>query len=166
MSLCQNNFSRNMTPINTCIVNQKFDWETNLNNVYVLVHFNIHLKEVSAYLMIKSWLCLASHRQQGYFGTTPPFTVPCEGHEAKFLHCSHWVLNPGLSRGRPLHNSCTTPAPLIISNSISLWGNKWLFFRGKNISDGIGMHIIYKTTKAIFSSLYLNRSSYFLYIRW
>ena len=29
----------------------------------------------------------------------PPFTIPCEGHEAWFLH---WESNPGPSRGSPL----------------------------------------------------------------
>ena len=30
------------------------------------------------------WLCLMSHRQPGHLDTAPPFTVPCEGHEAHF----------------------------------------------------------------------------------
>ena len=29
------------------------------------------------------WLCLTSHRQRGYLETAPPFTVPCEGREAR-----------------------------------------------------------------------------------
>ena len=29
------------------------------------------------------WLCLTSHRQRGHLETAPPFTVPCEGHEAR-----------------------------------------------------------------------------------
>ena len=28
-------------------------------------------------------LCLTSHRQQGHLETAPPFTVPCEGREAR-----------------------------------------------------------------------------------
>ena len=31
------------------------------------------------------WLCFMSHRQQGHSETAPPFTVPCEGHEARFF---------------------------------------------------------------------------------
>ena len=29
------------------------------------------------------WLFLMSHRQRGHLETAPPFTVPCEGHEAQ-----------------------------------------------------------------------------------
>ena len=29
------------------------------------------------------WLCLMSHRQRGHLETAPPFTVPCEGREAR-----------------------------------------------------------------------------------
>ena len=29
------------------------------------------------------WLCLTSHRQRGLLETAPPFTVPCEGREAR-----------------------------------------------------------------------------------
>ena len=28
-------------------------------------------------------LCLTSHRQRGHLETAPPFTVPCEGREAR-----------------------------------------------------------------------------------
>ena len=28
-------------------------------------------------------LCLTSHRQRGHSETAPPFTVPCEGREAR-----------------------------------------------------------------------------------
>ena len=28
-------------------------------------------------------LCLTSHRQRGHLETAPPFTFPCEGHEAQ-----------------------------------------------------------------------------------
>ena len=30
------------------------------------------------------WLCFKSHRQRGHLETAPPFTVPCEGREARF----------------------------------------------------------------------------------
>ena len=30
------------------------------------------------------WLCLASDRKRGHLETAPPFTVPCEGREARF----------------------------------------------------------------------------------
>ena len=45
------------------------------------------------------WLCLTSHRQRGHYETAPPFTVLCEGREARFLHRPHGELNPGSSRG-------------------------------------------------------------------
>ena len=37
-----------------------------------------------------------------------PFTVPCEGREARFLHRSHRESNLGSSRGSPLHYRCAT----------------------------------------------------------
>ena len=40
------------------------------------------------------WLCFKSHRQRGHLETASPFTVPCEGLEARFLHRSHRELNP------------------------------------------------------------------------
>ena len=61
--------------------------------------------------MLVGWLCLTSHRQQGHIETAPPFTVPCEGREAQFLHRPHQKWNPGSLRGSPLHNRCAKPAP-------------------------------------------------------
>ena len=58
------------------------------------------------------WLCFTSHRQPSHFETAPPFTLPCEGSEAQFLHRSHRESNPGPSRCSPLHCRCTTPAPM------------------------------------------------------
>ena len=43
--------------------------------------------------------------------TKPPFTVPCEGREAWFLHRPHQESNPWLLRDSSLHNRCATPAP-------------------------------------------------------
>ena len=40
------------------------------------------------------WLCLMSHRQRGHLETAPPFTVPCKGREAQFLHHAHREVNP------------------------------------------------------------------------
>ena len=31
------------------------------------------------------WLCFTSHRQRGHLETTPPLTVPFEGHDARFF---------------------------------------------------------------------------------
>ena len=56
-------------------------------------------------------LCLTSHLQRGHLETAPPFTVPCKGREARFLHRSHRESNPGPSRGCPLHYRFATPAP-------------------------------------------------------
>ena len=63
------------------------------------------------YNIKKGWLCVASHPQRGNLETAPPFTLPCEGLEARFLHRSHRESNSGPSRGSPLHNRCATPAP-------------------------------------------------------
>ena len=56
------------------------------------------------------WLCFTSYRQRGHLETAPPFTAPCEGREARFLHRSHRKSNPGPSRGSPLHYRCASPA--------------------------------------------------------
>ena len=53
---------------------------------------------ISTSSILVGWLCLTSHRQQGHLKTAFPFTVPCEGHEARFLHHSHRELNRGPSR--------------------------------------------------------------------
>ena len=58
-----------------------------------------------------SWLCLTSHRQLGHLETAPPFTVPCEGSEARLIHRSDRDLNPGPSHGSPLRYRCATQAP-------------------------------------------------------
>ena len=60
-------------------------------------------------------LCFTSHRQRGHIEMAPPFTVPCEGREARFLLCSHLESNPRPPRGSPLHYRCATPAPLMMS---------------------------------------------------
>ena len=73
---------------------------------------NIYTKNI----LFVGWLCFTSHRQRGHLEMAPPFTVPCKGHGAQFLHRSHQELNPGPSRGSPLHYLCTTQAPLIISH--------------------------------------------------
>ena len=56
-------------------------------------------------------LCLlfTSHRQRGHLETAPPFTVPCEGREARFLHHSHQESNPGSSRGSSIHYRRAAP---------------------------------------------------------
>ena len=68
-------------------------------------------------------LCLTSHRQRGHLETAPPFTVPCEGHEACFLHRPHRESNPGSLRGSPLHNRCAIPAPRLEQQSLILCVN-------------------------------------------
>ena len=56
------------------------------------------------------WLCFTSHGQRGHLETAPPFTVPCEGCEARFLHRSYWELNPRLLHGSPLYFHCAMSA--------------------------------------------------------
>ena len=62
-------------------------------------------------LNLYSWLCFMSIQQRGQLETAPPFTVPCEGCEARFLHRFHRESNLGPSCVSPLHYHCTTPAP-------------------------------------------------------
>ena len=38
---------------------------------------------INIFIDNKGWLCLTSHRQRGHLETAPPFTVPCEGREAR-----------------------------------------------------------------------------------
>ena len=45
------------------------------------------------------WLCFTSNRQRGHLETAPPFTVPCEGLDARFLHRSKRESNPKLWSG-------------------------------------------------------------------
>ena len=56
------------------------------------------------------WLCFTSRRKRGHLETAPPFTVPYEGREARFLHRLHRQSNPGSLHGSPLRNRCATPA--------------------------------------------------------
>ena len=41
------------------------------------------LRKRHTYGWLVGWLCLTSHRQRGHLETAPPFTVPCEGREAR-----------------------------------------------------------------------------------
>ena len=65
------------------------------------------------HFLLVGWLCLTSHRQRGHLETAPPFTVPCEGREARKIHRSDQELNPGPSHGSPLRYRCATQAPHI-----------------------------------------------------
>ena len=69
------------------------------------------------------WLCLTSHRQRGHLETALPFTVPCGGREARFVHRPHRELNPESLHGSPLHYRCATPA---------LRAFIWVMFISKN----------------------------------
>ena len=79
----------------------------NLQLLFVKAYFMSLLKgfyRIDGWLI--GWLCFMSHRQQGHFETAAPFTVPCEGCEARFIHRSHRESNPGPSHGSPLHYHC------------------------------------------------------------
>ena len=67
-------------------------------------------------IWLVGWLCFTSHRQQCHLETAPPFTVPCQGREARFIHRSNRESNRGPSRGSPLHYRCATQAPHVIWN--------------------------------------------------
>ena len=45
-------------------------------------HIDKYLASLYDRLLV-GWLCLTSHRQRGHLETAPPFTVPCEGREAR-----------------------------------------------------------------------------------
>ena len=75
-------------------------------------HFSRSFIAINQKMFLAGWLCFTYHRQQSHLETAPPFTVPCEGRDPRFLHHSHRESNPGLSRGSPLHYRCATPAPL------------------------------------------------------
>ena len=48
-----------------------------LKCMYVCIFAHTH------YIYMVGWLCLTSDRQRGDLETAPPFTVPCEGREAR-----------------------------------------------------------------------------------
>ena len=53
---------------------------------YFLIHsYILTILYYKAYLKcwLVGWLCLTSHQQRGHLETAPPFTVPCEGREAR-----------------------------------------------------------------------------------
>ena len=56
-----------------------------LREAYLSVSFNglLHRRVSDFKLLLLLLLCLTSHRQQGHKETAPPFTVPCEGREAR-----------------------------------------------------------------------------------
>ena len=56
---------------------------------------------------LDGWLCFTSHRQRGHLETAPPFTVPCEGREARFLTVPTGNRTPG----RRVTVHYTTAAP-------------------------------------------------------
>ena len=49
---------------------------------YFLSNFAEKIMEIQVKFNV-GWLCLTSHRQRGHLETAPPFTVPCEGREAR-----------------------------------------------------------------------------------
>ena len=67
--------------------------------------------------------------------TAPPFTVPCEGREARLIHRSHRELNPRPSCGSQLQYRCATqiaPRFLLV-----------IMFKGYTIRPKKGRVIIY-----------------------
>ena len=80
---------------------------------YLMANFSFIREVLCTFITIQvGWLVVfTSHRQRGYLETAPPFIVTCERREARFLHRPLRKLNPGPSRGSPLHYRCATPAP-------------------------------------------------------
>ena len=56
------------------------------------------------------WLCFTSHRQRGHLETVPPFTVHCEGREARFYTVPTGNRTPG--RRVAVHNTTAAPRKL------------------------------------------------------
>ena len=65
-----------------CLIQHPFTiyvWHRNMR-----LDRKIHIVKILKHtLMLVGWLCLTSHRQRGHLETAPPFTVPCEGREAR-----------------------------------------------------------------------------------
>ena len=73
-------------------------------------------------IWLVGWLCFTSHRQRGHLETAPPFTVSCQGREARFIHRSNRESNRGPSHDIPLHYCCATQAPHVIWNiNLGIW---------------------------------------------
>ena len=47
--------------------------------------FDLYQNTTNTWIWLVDWLCLMSPQQPGHLETTPPFTVPCKGREARFL---------------------------------------------------------------------------------
>ena len=80
--------------------------------------------------LVGCWLCLTSHRQWGHLDTAPPFTVPCEGREAWFLHHSHRDREPTPGRRVPVHYTTAAPRELhnfLTYNCTCIWINRGTF---------------------------------------
>ena len=54
------------------------------------------------------WLCFTSHRQQGHLETAPPFTIPCDGREARFSQREPRAV-AWQSITQPLRHASSTP---------------------------------------------------------
>ena len=80
---------------------------------YLCLHIKLpktHIVSKRQAVWLVSWLVVfyVPSRARSFMDGTP-FTVPCEGREAGFLHRSHRESNPGPSRGSLLKYRCATP---------------------------------------------------------
>ena len=78
-------------------------------HTYIYIYIYIYIP-----INVVGWLCLTSHRHREMARDGTPFTVLCEGREARFLHLSKRESNPRSSCGSTLLNCCTMPAPYLI----------------------------------------------------
>ena len=77
--------------------------------------FSFYCIKISCWLVV--FYILSTERS---FRDSSPFTGPCKGREARFLHCPHRESNPGRVRGSLLRNCCATPALLLKTSCIKI----------------------------------------------
>ena len=68
--------------------------------------------------MLVGWLCFTSRRQRGHLETAPTFTLPCEGHEARFFTVPTENRTPG--RCVAVHYTSAAPRQLNSNSEVNL----------------------------------------------
>ena len=92
-----------------------------------------------------AWLFLTSHRQRGHLKTAHPFTVPCEGREARLLHL------PGIeprvvvwqSITKPLRHASSSLQCINPANSVIWAGDLWSMNRNAKHYIKLSVPVLY-----------------------